>query len=199
MIKTASMLRDELRDYSNFKMKIQSLCKREELYPLVRNRGLYETDGSLPGYCLALIINGPSYLSFDFALSRHGLIPETAFAFTSATFETGKKKVYTNHFGTFTYRDVPSEVFPLEVEAFSENGYRYMLASPEKALCDKLYDLPPCGNRAELSGLLFDDLRIDEDAFHCLDLSRLSELASHYRCANHRILRSLIRKDAAYE
>ena len=199
MIKTVSTLQDELKNYSNKKTKIQSLCRNGELYSLARNRGIYETDGSLPGYCLALIINGPSYLSFEFALSRHGLIPEAVYAFTSATFETGKKKTYTNHFGTFTYRDVPADVFPLEVEAYAEKGYRYLLASPEKALCDKLYELPPCGNRAELSALLFDDLRIDEDAFASLDLAKLSELAGHYRCRNHRILRSLIRKDVSDE
>ena len=199
MIKTVSILHDELKNYSNIKSKIQSLCNSGDLYPLVRNRGIYETDGSLPGYCLALIINGPSYLSFEFALSRHGLIPEAVYAFTSATFETGKKKIYTNHFGTFTYRDVPAEVFPLEVEAYVEKGYRYLLASPEKALCDKLYELPPCRNRAELSEMLFDDLRIDEEAFAGLDLAKLSELAGQYRCTNHRILRSLLRKDASNE
>ena len=199
MVKTVSILHDELKNYSNIKSKIQSLCSKGDLYPLVRNRGLYETDGSLPGYCLALIINGPSYLSFEFALSHHGLIPEAVYAFTSATFETGKKKIYTNHFGTFTYRDVPAEVFPLEVEAYVEKGYRYLLASPEKALCDKLYELPPCRNRAELSEMLFDDLRIDEEAFAGLDLAKLSELAGQYRCTNHRILRSLLRKDASNE
>ena len=184
MIKTVSILHDELKNYSNIKSKIQSLCNNGILYPLVRNRGIYETDGSLPGYCLALIINGPSYLSFEFALARYGLIPEAVYAFTSATFETGKKKRYTNHFGTFTYRDVPAEVFPLEVEAFTEKGYRY-----------KLYELPPCRNRTELSAMLFDDLRIDVDAFAGLDFEKLFELAGHYRCANHKILRSLIRKD----
>ena len=199
MIKTVSILHDELKDYSNIKSKIQSLCSRGDLYPLVRNRGLYETDGSLPGYCLALVINGPSYLSFEFALSRHGLIPEAVYAFTSATFETGKKKTYTNHFGTFTYRDVPADVFPLEVEAYTEKGYRYLLASPEKAICDKLYELPPCRNKAELSTLLFDNLRIDEDAFDGLNSDKLFELAGHYRSANHRILRSLIRKDVSDE
>ena len=199
MIKTVSILHDELKSYSNKKTKIQSMCRNDELFPLARNRGIYETDGSIPGYCLALIINGPSYLSFEFALSRHGLIPEAVCAFTSATFETGKKKTYTNHFGTFTYRDVPAGVFPLEVEAYSEKGYRYLLASPEKALCDKLYELPPCGNRAELSAMLFDDIRIDEDAFAGLDFAKLYELAGHYRCKNHRILRSLIRKDVSDE
>ena len=199
MIKTVSILNDELKNYSNKKSKIQSLCSSGNLYPLVRNRGIYETDGSLPGYCLALIINGPSYLSFEFALSRHGLIPEAVYAFTSATFETGKKKTYTNHFGTFTYRDVPAEAFPLEVDAYTERGYRYLMASPEKALCDKLYELPPCSNRTELSEMMFGDLRIDEDVFAGLDFAKLFELAGHYRCTNHRLLRSLIRKDVSDE
>ena len=73
------------------------------------------------------------------------------------------------------------------------------MASPEKALCDKLYELPPCSNRTELSEMMFGDLRIDEDVFAGLDFAKLFELAGHYRCTNHRLLRSLIRKDVSDE
>ena len=38
-----------------------------------------------------------------------------------------------------------------------------------------------------------------EDAFAGLDFARLFDLAGHYRCTNHRILRSLIRKDVCDE
>lgn len=37
MIKTVSILHEELKNYSNIKSKIQSLCSRGDLYPLVRN------------------------------------------------------------------------------------------------------------------------------------------------------------------
>ena len=49
-----------------------------------------ETDSTVSGHLLAASIYGPSYLSFEFALSWHGLIPEAVYNCTAATF--GKKK-----------------------------------------------------------------------------------------------------------
>ena len=69
-------------------MKIGRLVKERKLIPIIR--GLYETDDSVPGYLLANIIYGPSYLSFEFALSWYDLIPEAVFTITSASFS--KKK-----------------------------------------------------------------------------------------------------------
>ena len=66
-------------------------------------RGLYETDRNAPAYLLAGSIYGPSYISFEYALSRYGLIPEAVYAVTCATFEKKKKKKYETPFGTFTY------------------------------------------------------------------------------------------------
>ena len=40
MIKTVSILHEELKNYSNIKSKIQSLCSRGDLYPLVRKTPL---------------------------------------------------------------------------------------------------------------------------------------------------------------
>lgn len=83
---------------------------------------------------LAGAIYGPSYLSFDYALSVHALIPEAVYGtYTSATFQKGKTKRYENAFGTFLYRDVPAAVYPLGVEIRVEGGYSYQIASPEKS------------------------------------------------------------------
>jgi len=38
--------------------------------------GLYETNPYTPPYLLSGTIYGPSYISFEYALSIHGLIPE---------------------------------------------------------------------------------------------------------------------------
>ena len=86
-------------------------------------RGLYETDARTDGKYLAGAIYGPSYLSFDYALSVHALIPEAVYdTYTSATFRKGKTKRYENAFGTFLYRDVPAAVYPLGVEIKVEGG-----------------------------------------------------------------------------
>ena len=89
MIKTTGILVEEYKSYRNPKMKIGRLVKERKLIPIIR--GLYETDDSVPGYLLANIIYGPSYLSFEFALSWYDLIPEAVFTITSASFS--KKKI----------------------------------------------------------------------------------------------------------
>lgn len=192
MIKTTSMLVEELNTYSNPACKIGRLVKQGRLFPVVK--GLYETDRATPGYLLAGSIYGPSYLSFEFALSYYNLIPEAVYAYTSATFEKKKKKQYSTIFGNFYYRDIPSPVFPLETRLCSENGYDYIIASPEKALCDMLYAKPPVRNQRELRELLFDDMRIDKTEFSRLNRDVMSELANKYGCTNLKLFAASIRR-----
>ena len=94
----------------------------------------------------------------------------------------------------FTFRDVPVAAFPYGTELHEENGYGFVIASAEKAVCDKLYTCSPCSNRTELKALLFDDLRIDETAFRKADLNEMAELAGLYHTTNHRLLISMIRE-----
>jgi len=193
MLKTHLVLLDELKSYRNPAMKITSLVKTGELTRVVR--GLYETDPHTPGYLLAASIYGPSYLSFEYALAHHGLIPEAVHQYTSASFDKKRAKQFETPFGVFSYRDVPEKAFPYGVQPLIENGYSYRLATPEKALCDELYKLSPCANRVELDQLLFENLRIDRQAFLELDLTEMEQLASLYQTKNHKLLQSWIRKE----
>ena len=151
MIKTTAMLHDELQRYANPAAKICRMMDSGQLTPLIK--GLYETDASVPGHYLAGVLYGPSYLSFEFALAWHGLIPEAVYGYTSATCGKGRKKRYDTVFGTFLYRDVPVVVFPYSIQLHLENGYSFTIASPEKAICDQLYTLSPCDNRAPRGGM----------------------------------------------
>ena len=141
MLVSFDALAQQFAGYTDVKGKIRREVQGGRLVQVAR--GLYETDARTDGKCLAGAIYGPSYLSFDYALSVHALIPEAVYAYTSATFCKGKSKRYENAFGTFLYRDVPAAVYPLGVEIKVERGYSYQIASPEKALCDKLYSLSP--------------------------------------------------------
>ena len=192
MIKTTNMLLEELNTYASPNNKIGRMVQAKELIPIVK--GLYETDSTTPGYLLAGSIYGPSYLSFDFALGIHGLIPEAVYAFTSATFEKKKKKQYDTPFGLFTYQDVPAQVFYLGVEVKEEGKYAYYIASPEKALCDKLYSVKPVRNRRELEELLFDDLRLDETEFLKMNKKDILELAEAYHSTNVTFLAQYVRR-----
>ena len=191
MIKTYAMMMEELSEYSAPANKLGRMVKEGSCTQIVK--GLYETKKNTPGYLLAGSIFGPSYLSFDFALSQYGLIPEAVYVFTSATFEKKKAKKYSTPFGTFTYRDVPSGVYSYGVRLQREGEYIYQIATPEKAICDKLYTLPPVKNKKELLDLLFDDLRIDEIEFTKLDKQRLLRICEAYHCTNMKMLAKMVR------
>ena len=193
MLKTHLVLMGELKNYASPAKKIERMVKSGELTRVVR--GLYETDPHTPGHLLAASIYGPSYLSFEYALAHHGLIPEAVHQYTSASFDKKRAKQFETPFGVFSYRDIPEEAFPYGVQPLIENGYSYRLATPEKALCDELYKLSPCANRAELEQLLFENLRIDRQAFLGLDFTEMEQLASLYQTKNHKLLRSRIRKE----
>ena len=111
MIKTTAMLLEELSEYGSPKSKLSRMAKSGEYFPITK--GIYETDRHTPAYLLAGSIYGPSYISFEYALSFYGMIPEAVYTVTSATFEKKKKKKFETAFGTFTYRDVLQRHFLL--------------------------------------------------------------------------------------
>ena len=192
MILTNDIIKNKYKDYANKNMKISREIKKGNLIKIVK--GLYETNSNVNGYLLANSIYGPSYLSFDFALFYYGLIPEKATTYTSATCEKKKKKEYHNQFGTYTYRDIPTLVYPLGIKIIEEDEYFMQIATPEKALCDKLYTISPVKNYAELENLLFNDLRIDEEEFKRLNIDDIEELSNSYHCNNVTILYKYMRR-----
>ena len=83
------MLLEELKNYASPKDKLARMVERGKCFPVVK--GVYETDRNVPAYLLAGSIYGPSYISFEYALSHYGLIPEAVYTVTCATFEKKKK------------------------------------------------------------------------------------------------------------
>ena len=192
MIITTAMLMDKLSNYANPANKIRRMADRGEIIPITK--GLYETSASVPGYCIAPVVYAPSYLSFEYALSWHGLIPEAVRVYTSATCAKKKTKLYSCHFGIFSYRDIPAKAFPFGIKAIEEKGYFFRLASPEKALCDKLYSISPVGSIKALKVLLFEDLRIDEEKFAGLNKDDIQFLSGLYGSTNVRLLAKYSKK-----
>ena len=192
MIKTTAMLLEELREYRSPKSKLSRMADSGEIFPITK--GLYETDRNTPAYLLAGSIYGPSYISFEFALGYYGLIPEAVYTVTSATFEKKKKKRYQTSFGNFTYQDVPRTAFPLGIRLVQEGEYFYRIAEPEKALCDKLYSVPPVANLDELMALLTENFRIEEDELRELDIEKISRYSQAYHSTNVKKLYSLLRR-----
>lgn len=192
MIKTTAMIINELKKYASPEDKLTRLVRYGKYYSIVK--GLYETDKNTAGHLLAESIYGPSYLSFEYALAYYGLIPEAVYTYTSATFEKKKKKKYETAFGTFTYRDIPSKVFPLDVNIIQEGEYYYKIATAEKALCDQLYKMKTISNYRELEELLYEDLRIEESEIRKLKAEDIRILAAKYGSTNVRKLSGMMQR-----
>lgn len=182
MIMSTQMIVNELKgEYRNPICKLGRLVDDGKYIPIIR--GLYETDPHTPGYLLSSFYS-PSYLSFEYALSRHGLIPEWVRAYTLATCGKNRRKEYDTPFGVYYCQDVPERVFDIGIRMIEERGYRYWMAGPEKALCDKLYDIKPIESKNYIGDLLFNNLRIDEDGLERMDLGLIKKIAESYHCKN---------------
>lgn len=114
--------------------KIARMIRSGVLFPL--RRGLYATRRDLNPLCLAASLYGPSYISFETALSYYGLIPEAVFEITSATLK--RPAEFQNIFGRFHYRKVPEIVYSIGIERVTESGLPFLIASPTKAVCDRI-------------------------------------------------------------
>lgn len=177
------------KKYKQPQIKLQQMTLHKEIFKVIR--GLYETDCNTPGEYLAGAIYGPSYLSFDYALSCHNLIPERVTAFTSASFGKNKTKEYHTDFGLFLYFNIPPDAFPFGIEILNIQDRPYAMATAEKALCDKLYRESPVNNRRELETLLYEDLRIEPSDIRNMDFCFIKKISPLYKKKNLNLLKSL--------
>ena len=192
MIVTVEDLKIKYAKYTDINGKIKREIDKGRIIPLVR--GLYETDKNVSRLYLSSYIYGPSYISFDTALSYYGMIPEAVYIYTSATFNKRKTKRYTNFFGTFQYRDIPKKAYSFGINTKEENGYVYYIGTREKALCDKLYIMPPVDNIRELKEMLFEDLRIEPQTISELNGEDIIFFSEKYHSKNLDLLAKFIRR-----
>ncbi|MCL2040494.1 MAG: hypothetical protein FWG84_00450 [Bacteroidales bacterium] len=80
---------------------------------------------------------GPSYISLESALSYYGLIPERVYTTYSVCAKL--RKQYQTPLGRFEYIKMPERYFPIGIcQQIIDNSYSFLIATPEKALCDKI-------------------------------------------------------------
>jgi len=125
---------------------------------------------------LANLIYGPSYVSLEYALSWHGLIPERVPVITSVTPKRGKR--FVTPVGGFIYRCTPSASFYLGMDRVVQKSFSFLIATPERALADKLRDDRGGSIRTqkEIASYLFDNLRINQSLFCKMDVDFLGKL-----------------------
>jgi len=150
-----------LEGYSNVRGKIHRLLASGEIIRI--KKGIYTFSESHRRHPLNLPlvanwIYGPSYVSGDYALAYYGLIPETVYTVTSVT--TGRSRAFSTPFGYFSYSSRLGKVYSVGIALEENTTGSFLIASPEKALYDKVFD----DNRFDGSGIpayLQDDLRLD--------------------------------------
>ena len=78
----------------------------------------------------------PSYISFEYALSFYGLLPEMPYAITSAT--TKPTRNFTVSSQLFSYKTIKKEVYT-GYSLLKQNKHSFFIADQEKAYLDYLY------------------------------------------------------------
>jgi hypothetical protein len=179
MVKSFALLEDELASYANPKTKLSRLVKAASLIQL--RRGLYTDNKSEPPCVIAAALYGPSYVSFQYALSLAGLIPERVIAVTSASYNKAKNKVFRTPLGDFYYYCIPKAVYSFGVGLSDVGDESCLIAQPEKALCDLVYRTPSVTSKHAMAALLFEDWRLEESDILNLDRQFITSIAPLYK------------------
>ncbi|MCF0183665.1 MAG: hypothetical protein HUK01_08425 [Bacteroidaceae bacterium] len=149
-------------------------------------RGLYvaspdETGKTLNRYLIANHLYGPSYVSLQTALRHYGLIPERVHMVQSLT--TKHARSFDTPVGHFTYESCDKDYFAAGVRVEREDGITYLIATPEKALCDLINYSKGVNLRfmRDVACYLEEDIRLDMDTLRRFDLSIIERCAAHSR------------------
>ena len=191
-------LLDCLKDYAHPRDKISDLLKKGFVIRVKKGLYVFGDEYQRRPYSreiLANLIYGPSYISLDYALQHYGLIPERVETVTSIT--TGRSRKFSTAVGLFTYRMVPLEAFRIGIDRIEiSDGRGFLMATPEKAMADKLYDSRGMGiqTQKELGVYLEENLRIERAALRELKPTYLDAIARGYRSRKVRLLGDLIRR-----
>lgn len=186
------------KEYAEPSKKINSMVNKGELIRL--KRGVYALGADYRDYPLNLItianmLHKPSYVSYEYALSHHGLIPERVYTVTSAT--TYRLETYSTELGTFSYKKIPSNAYSIGIDwKFDKHDGGYMIATAEKALCDQVYADQRTAHikKDEILEYLEDDLRIEWEDLEKLDTTLLWKISMAYSSSKLREMTASIKK-----
>ena len=109
---------------------------RKDIFLKIRN-GLYALRVDPPQEeAIANRLYAPSYISFEYVLSRYGIIPESVYGITSATTRTTREFIVNNK--SFVYSHIKKQAYR-GYKTEKMGGVTVLIAEPEKALADYLY------------------------------------------------------------
>ena len=195
MFTTHLAVMEELKGYASPKARLTRMLKAGKLIQV--RRGLFVDDPTISKRALASIIYGPSYLSFEFALAAAGLIPERVEVVTSACFNKNRNKAFHTPLGEFRYFYLPNSVYPYGLRLEEDAGMSYLIASPEKALCDAVYKVPIAITVEAMDHLLIEDWRMVRESLLDLEKAFILWIAPMYRRKSLLALASWFEKEGA--
>jgi hypothetical protein len=172
-----NVVMEALSSYNRPNDKISEMIKSGELVSL--RRGLYvpgpELDLPLPdSFVVANHLRGPSYISLESALSYWNLIPERVYEISSVTTKTSK--TYNTAIGRFSFQHLPTPYYSFGIRSVRLTEFQTaLIASPEKAICDKIVLTSGILLRSvsQTMDFLIDDMRMDEEQLQNLDISTI--------------------------
>lgn len=154
--------------------KVRSLERNGNLLRI--KKGLYVvspivTRVPLSPELIANHVYAPSYVSMHSALRYYGLIPEAVYSIQSMTIK--HTRCFDTPLGRFDYTCMSREAFPVGVTIINKQTYTFLMATPEKALCDLIANSPNVNLRylKDVERFLSEDLRMDLDDFRNMDIT----------------------------
>lgn len=170
-----------LGDYTNPKDWIAQRVKKGELIRL--KNGFFVIAEKIdkdpvPFEQIANLLYGPSYVSFEWALSRYGMIPEGVYVVTSAC--ATRTKSYTTPLATFDYFYLAHSRYAIGIDQQENSAGRFLIATPEKALADLIHFKSKHLEGKDLLIDLVEARRMEESQLRQLNKKHLLEIAENY-------------------
>lgn len=179
------LLTSVLSPYQDARRKINELLKAEIIIRVKKGLYVFGPEYNLAPVCkelLANLIYGPSYISLEYALAFHGLIPERVETLTSVTPQRDKR--FETPLGRFTYKYLAIEKYSHEIQqVMLDQTHPVLMASAEKALCDYVVvnKIRHITSPDQARDFLESDLRIDEQKWRKLSSESLTRTNDIYR------------------
>ena len=169
--------------YPDIRSKSDKIRRLEQSGEIIRlKRGLYiindQRSGILPDkFLIANHIYGPSYVSCLTALRHYGIIPERVSVVQSMTMKPSKN--FSNQMGSYEYIHADEEYYSIGIRREVDESSAYLIATPEKALCDLIVTTANLNLRYknEIADYLEDDMRMDMEQLMQMDVSILEACA----------------------
>ena len=117
----------------------------------------------------------PSYVSMSSALRYYGLIPEAVYITQSMTLKHPRD--FDTPIGRFEYTHISKDAFSIGLTSIRKDGYAFVMATPEKALCDLVANSTGVNLRYPKEAALYleEDLRMELSDFRQMESAIFEE------------------------